>query len=387
MKANESLQNYESKVRESTNFIIKSIKTVCKDTPSRKAGSEGEEKAQQYVADTMEKFADSIEAQEISVKTANRTAPFYQGILAVISVVFAIAAGFVPAISLYLMISSVAVMGISVLLSYFKATRNSKNIICIKKPSGEAKKRIVFMGNINSPIERKLLRISGNALEKIAYFGFLLGCLICMVYAVLFFSLGNGRINPFIALFELIFIPVFLLYMNFYNPKQDIQGANGNLTGTFDSMAVIQYLSYNNLSLENTEIVSVSCGAGAYGAREFAKVYSKKFSDMPTVYVSVDCLQSDKCFGYSVLNTDSSLIETASKNAGVEIKNGRDNLSSSLLAGLKGLNAIRISAADEKENFVYAAREDTITEISPMAIEAGLKLSLETAYLYDEKGV
>ena len=108
---------------------------------------------------------------------------------------------------------------------------------------------------------------------------------------------------------------------------------------------------------------------------------------MPTVFVSVDCLQSDSSFNYSVLNTDNSLIETAAGNAGIEIKNAKDNLSSSLIAGMKNLKAIRISAADQGEKFVYAAREDTVSEISPMAIEAGLKLSLETAYLFDEKGI
>lgn len=387
MKANESLPNYDSKVRESTNFIIKSIKTVCKDTPSRRAGSEGEAKAQQYVSETMSKFADSIETQDIAVKSAKPTTPVYQGIFGIISILFACVAGFIPAITVYLIASSVVSMGIAVFLGSVKASKGSCNIICTKNPSGSAERRIVFLGNINSPVERKLLRISGNTLEKIAVFGYMAAAIICMLYDAFYVTKGRAAVSPFVNLFELVFVPIFILYMNFYNPKQDIQGANGNLTGTFDSMAVIQYLSYNNLSLENTQVVSVSCGAGAYGAREFVNAYSPKFSDIPTVFVSVDCLQSDKCFNYTVLNTDNSLIEEAAKNADVPVSSGRDNLSSSLIAGMKNQKAIRISAADENEKFVYATREDVVSEISPMAIEAGLKLSLETAYLFDEKGI
>ncbi len=387
MRANESLPNYDSKVRESTNFIIKNIKQVCKDTPERRAGTEEEAKAQQYVKDTMEKFADSVETQEITVKSAKPSTPLLQGIFAVISVAFSCVAGFIPAISVYLIASSVLAMGISAFLGFLKATKHSSNIICVKNASDKNERRIVFLGNINSPIERKLLRISGNTLEKVAFFGFLTGCILCMVYDAFYIIAEKNTVSPFIGLFQLIFIPVFILYMNFYNPKQDIQGANGNLTGTFDSMAVMQYLTYNSLSLKNTVLVSVSCGAGAYGAREFVKKYSSQYSDMPTLFVSVDCLQSDKCFAFSVINTGSDIIESAAENAGVIISNGKDNLSSSLLSGMKNEKAIRISAADEKENFVYAAREDTVTSISPSAIEAGLKLSLETAYLFDEKGI
>lgn len=387
MKASESLPNYESKSRETTNFIIKSIKQVCKDSPSRKAGSEGENNAQQFVASTMEKFADSIETQDITVKSAKASTPVLQGIFCIFSIVFACVAGFIPVITTHLMFSAVVFMALSVLCPALKATKNSKNVICVKNPSGEKKRRIVFVGNINSPIERKLLRISGPALEKFAYFYFTIGCLICIVFDGFYVACGYTLLGPYVILFEIAFIPACVIYMNFYNAKQDIQGAVGNLTGVFDSLAVMQYLSYNNLSLENTELVSVSAGAGAYGAREFVRKYSPKYSDIPTLFVSVDCLQSTESFSVSAVNTSSDILTAASQNASVNVVEGKDTISSSLLAAMKNEKALRISAADLNEKFVYATREDVITEISPMAIEAGLKLSLETAYLFDEKGI
>ena len=46
MKANESIANYDIKVREYTNYAIKSIKNVCKNFGPRPVGSEAEQKAQ-----------------------------------------------------------------------------------------------------------------------------------------------------------------------------------------------------------------------------------------------------------------------------------------------------------------------------------------------------
>ena len=384
MKANESLPNYDSKVRESTNFIIKSIKQTCKDTPERLVGSEGETKAQQYVKALMEPFADETEIHNSVVKYPKINALVPGGIFIIISIIFACVSGFVPAIKVYLMLSAVFCLAVSMFIITAKTKISSQNIVCVKNPSGEIKRRIVFLGNVNSPVERRLLRISGTKLESIAVTGFLCAIILCAIYDIIYILFGEV---PYVNFVQLIFVPCVILSMLLYNFRQVVQGANGNLTGTFDALAAIQYLSYNNLSLENTQVVAVSCGAGAYGAKEFVKEYSNKYSDMPTVYVSVDCLQSDKCFNYTVLNTADSLVKEAARNAGVEIKEGKDNLTSSLLAGIKKEKAIRISAADEKDNFVYAAREDVVTSLSPMAIEAGLKLTLETAYLFDEKGI
>lgn len=60
MKASESNPNYPSKVREMTNYTIREIKKVCKDIGPRPSGEENERKAQDYVADSMSKVADSV---------------------------------------------------------------------------------------------------------------------------------------------------------------------------------------------------------------------------------------------------------------------------------------------------------------------------------------
>lgn len=66
MKASESNPNYPSKVREMTNYTIREIKKVCKDIGPRPSGEENERKAQDYVADSMSKVADSVVKENLS---------------------------------------------------------------------------------------------------------------------------------------------------------------------------------------------------------------------------------------------------------------------------------------------------------------------------------
>ena len=64
MKANESIPNFDIKVRENTNYAIKSIKNVCKNFGPRAVGSEAEKKAQEYMKADLEKFCDEFKSEE-----------------------------------------------------------------------------------------------------------------------------------------------------------------------------------------------------------------------------------------------------------------------------------------------------------------------------------
>ena len=397
MKARESLPNFDSKSRETTNFIIKSIKTVCRDFPSRPKGSQSEKNAQQYVADTMDKFADEIRTQEFNARTRSDSASKICGILLIISILISCAAGIVCYLLpekelnfLFFIPAALTVIAFLALIIPIKSF-SSLNTIAVKNPSGEADRRIVFLGNIDSPVERNLFRVASLKLEKIVTAYIIAGLVLCLALNLVFALLINEaeNLSAIFALSELIFLPAGVFALLLVNPKQSVQGASGNLTGVFDSMAVIQYLTYNSLTLENTQVVGVSCGAGINGAVEFMKEYESAFRDMDTVYISVDTLQSDEHI--TVSGPNAGLLETAAENALLKksVKSGKDILNSSLLPALanKKVPCARVSGADQNATGLYATREDTVSEISPMAIEAGLKLSLEAAYLVDEKGI
>ena len=50
MKAQDSVKNYPSALREMTNFSVRGIKKICKDVGPRPAGSEQEHEAQKLMA-------------------------------------------------------------------------------------------------------------------------------------------------------------------------------------------------------------------------------------------------------------------------------------------------------------------------------------------------
>ena len=64
MKANESIPNYDIKVREYTNYAIKSIKNVCKNFGPRPVGSDAEKQAQEYMLADLRKFCDEAKREE-----------------------------------------------------------------------------------------------------------------------------------------------------------------------------------------------------------------------------------------------------------------------------------------------------------------------------------
>ena len=53
MKSEESMPNYRPKVREYTNYAIKSVKNVCKAYGPRPVGSEAEKQAQEYMVNDL----------------------------------------------------------------------------------------------------------------------------------------------------------------------------------------------------------------------------------------------------------------------------------------------------------------------------------------------
>ncbi len=69
MKASESVPNFQSKLREYTNFAVREIKHICKEIGPRASGYPAEREAQEYAAEKLKGFADSVAVEEFKVST------------------------------------------------------------------------------------------------------------------------------------------------------------------------------------------------------------------------------------------------------------------------------------------------------------------------------
>ena len=60
MKANQSVENYDSRIREYANYSFRQSRNICKTIGKREAGSENEIKLQHHVENELKTCADEV---------------------------------------------------------------------------------------------------------------------------------------------------------------------------------------------------------------------------------------------------------------------------------------------------------------------------------------
>ena len=191
MKASEGIQNYKAKVKECVNYCVKEIKYVCKEIGGRESGSPAERKAQEHMADELRKYTDSVELEEFDLHPKAFMGWVIIVGLCMIASVILYNLGF-ALVSLILTLVG-AVCMIAEFLMYkefldpFFPKRTSANVIAIRKPEGEVKRRIIFNGHCDSAYEWRYTYLGGGhllvAVIAIAIVG-LVVTLVCEIAAL-----------------------------------------------------------------------------------------------------------------------------------------------------------------------------------------------------------
>ena len=418
LKANESSAHYESKVRECTNFAVREIKKVCKEIGPRPSGEENESRAQDYVEKLMEPFADEVVRERFVLSPkAFMGWVLADGVMMLISSALMILAlsGAVPQAAVWLKAAALALSVISLvfllgeflfykkMLDPFFPKRESSNVLCIRKAAGKTKRRIIFAGHIDSAYEWRYTHLGGGKLlTKVIIIG-IASLVISLIIDVLsFFNFGFAA-DIALLVIQALMIPGFILVLFFVNWKLCVDGANDNLTGVFASMAVLKYLSDNDIRFENTEVMAVSTGseeAGLRGAKAFAKAHSQQYSEsgVETVFVAVDTLCDYDYMG--IYNKDMSgtvkldaqaaaMMKKASETAGLDLDYSSVFFGSSDAAAAQQgkIKSVALAAMDPTPARYYHTRGDTAEALNIKTVEAGIKVMLETAFLFDEKGL
>lgn len=392
MKASESNAHYASKVRESSNFAAREIKRVCKDIGARPSASENEAKALAYVENSAERFCDSVKRTEFK---ASPKAHLYRfavcGSMMIVSAVLMALALFnaVPAASLAFKIAASVLIALSFVLFWFKNALsavfpkvNSGNVICTRKASGELKRRIVICGNIDSPYEERINMNFVNALFALEL------CAAAVINAASYAGLGK-IVNIVLGVLVCISVAGYIMALLAVNTKVCVQGANSNLSGVFTSMAALQYLSDNGISFENTEVAAAATGcgeAGNIGARALAASLK---DGVETVVVSVNTVEDfERLAAVSKYSSSAwQLIKDAAERAEFTLSDAAPVLGAESAAmGRNGVKAATLTAADASSND-FRTDSDTADKINMKALEAGVKVVLESIFLFDEQGI
>ena len=419
MKANESIPNFDIKVREYTNYALKSIKNVCKNFGPRPVGSDAEKDAQEYMLKDLEKFCDEARREEYkcSDKAFMSWVPIGAALLILNTVFFTlgwhIAALVLSAITLFLVIAEFIFY--KPILDVFFPQKTSGNVYGVRKATGETKKRIILSGHTDSAFEWTYTYKGGRTVVALiivtAVIAILLGIganIFGMVRAdgvigSIVWSAQGGIALKILAVIMYITVPVLVMAFKFSNYKLPVMGANDDLSGCFISCAAAKFLSDNDIRFENTEVAVLCAGgeeAGLRGSKAFAKANKKMLCEdgVETVFVSFDTIRElefakiyEKDMTGMVKNDRrvAELLQKAAANVGMEVPIGTIELGSTDAAAMSqaGVPASAFTAMDPTPARYYHTRLDDANNLSPQAIDTGVKIALEAIFLYDEKGI
>lgn len=413
MKASESIQNYRSGLRMYANFAARTIKKVCQEIGPREAGTQAELDAQNFMAKQVGDAADEVKQESFTI--AHRAFLMWlriSGILLLIAVAAGVVNAFLPDIIFAPYVALVcciltAIMIFGEFLFYkpvidpFFKKLTSHNTYCIRKASGETKRRIIFAGHADSSIEWRPTHIGGAPLMYVAYIYPAVGLGYTLITTI--YMLATNHVNPVLLLIGLAFVPGYIGLTIFMNYKVCVDGANDNLTGCMTGAAVLKFLGDNDIRFENTEVIAMFSGSeeeGLRGAKAAAKLHPefKKGGDIETVFIAVDTMTDyDDMFVYNrdmsglTKHSDEAcaLMKQAGKNAGVDIKYSVVFAGASDAAAMTqgGVHATTLAAMNPGPPKYYHTRDDKADILNLKTIEKGVEIALEAAFLFDEQGL
>lgn len=424
MKANESVKNYTSERRMYANYVARNIKHICKTVGPRCAGTEKELEAQQWMADELKTTCDEVNIESFSLHPRAFMGWIQLTVFCVTAAaVMLFLSHFVPTLAYPLLGVGVALVVIALFfviseflfykeaLDPFTPKSTSHNVVAVRKPSGETKRRIIVSGHADSAMEWRFTYWGGPKLVVPSIGIGLVGVLFTAVADVVALIIVIGGTSPadskaiwVLSIISVCFIPVFLFCLLFYDPKRVVEGANDNLTGCLISMAVPRFLQDQDIRFENTEVWVVCTGAeeaGLRGAKAFCKAHAEQFKnekDVETVFVGFDTVRDydfmaiyNKDMTGLVKNDDeaSKLLYEGAKIAGFDIPYKTVSLGSTDAAALSqaGIKATSFAAMDPAPARYYHTRLDTHENLDLKTIEAGVDICLQTVFLFDEKGL
>lgn len=409
------IMNINSEIKQSAvDYSINSISYICKEIGGRASGSPEEKKAQDWMAEELKtnKWADEVKVEEF--KVASKAFLSYTKFVPLL-IILTIAIAFIDLITKNVnfigkVVSIAVIIGclLSVVLEFgmykkfldplFKKTM-SHNVIGIKKPEGEVKRRIIFSGHCDSSYEWTLFRKGGMPLfiGAVAYSFVGAFSMIGLYIAAIF-------VPDVIVLYYIpfAFVPGYIALYFFCNYEYVVPGANDNLTGALCAMSVLKCLKESGIELKNTEVQCLLTGseeAGLRGAKDWAKRYANEDKDIETVFIGLETLRDMEHMSVyvrdlsgTVKNSDKAvklLDKAALSLEGKVFPHASVYVGASDAAAITqaGMHATCLASMDPAPARYYHTREDNETNMNPDCFKRGLDVALTALDIFDKEGL
>lgn len=397
-------------------FMLDGIKYICQTFKNRAPGSESERGAQDYFADQLKQWADDVQKEDFTV---HRGA--FMGwippsaIIGIISVILYWCRGdstIIPIISVVLLGLAVSCFMFQFILyrkfvDFLFPKATSRNVMAVRKPSGETKRRIIFCGHADAAHEWTYSyhgQIKTLAPVMLGSIGGLFVCfflnIVLMIKTLISGPVANEGVWMVLGIIQLVLIPFFIAIMFFINWKCIVDGANDNLTACYISMGVLKDMAEADFRFENTEVCCLIVGseeAGLRGSLAYAERHKKELTEVETVTIAMDTMNEIEVLEIytqgqtgTVKNSEAvgELIHEAGLAAGIDMKR-TDIYPGAIDAeafSRNGLLAAGFCGVNHNPQKYYHTREDSWDNINPKCIELSLNICKNAANLYDENG-
>lgn len=412
MNFSDTLLNAKTTVRDCTEFAVDGITNICKLFGPRPCGDESEKKAQETMLEELKAFSDEVRretfkanpdafmsfvpiagsccigASAINLLASNKKSKAALGSLALLG------AGVSSLVGEFLLYKK--------MLDPLFKEKESGNVIAIRKSTGETKRRIIISGHTDSAPEWTYTYKLGSHGSVMVLAPAIAGLVYTAATSAVALTKKHSKTAKKMALGQLAFLPAYGALYKFTNNKRYVDGANDDLSGCYLASAVLKYLSDNDISFENTEVIAMLAGgeeAGLRGSKAFFEAHPEYKNDgVETVFISADTIRDeDYMMIYErdmtgMVKNDKrvcSLLKKAGEKQGLDIPVGTIPLGSTdaAAASQAGIPAASIVAMDPSPADYYHTRRDTAEILNPDCIEKILEVLLEAVFDFDENGI
>ncbi len=294
----------------SVSYIQEEIKNVIVNFGDRDPGSEGENKALDYMAGQLGEMCESVERDKFKVAPH---AFFGWTYFVAVFMTLAVPIFFLSPVMVFVCIlfSLVPMIFQFVLYAPFLDRlfdqRESGNVMGTYSCSGELKRRIVINGHSDAVYEWHWHYVGGYKMFLSSIILVILGVVYMFAIALAAcildgpFGVPNSSVL-WAGVAGVVFIPFFLAFWRFADTRRVVPGANDNLTACYMAIAAIKALKDNDIRLENTEVVALITGseeAGLRGATAFVKQHPDyaREENVETVFLTYETLRELQYLG------------------------------------------------------------------------------------------